>query len=196
MEMMKNWLTLRPSAVPAKKESTELTTKADFDRKVAEFRRASGKLESCRIDFVCAKMAEPFSVLFGRASAAEKFAVAKIEKIGMAKGAPSSSSLPALRSFDVSEFSFAAWRCPCCGNGSFVHCACGQNSCQAKVWRADDGRTYHTCEPGCGSVGEIGTLRSVQASAGGGGRIKPSAGSNRPTLPKAGTGGLLTHRKR
>lgn len=193
--MMKNWLTLKPAAVPAKKASSELTTKAEFDRKIAEFRRASGKLESCRIDFVCAKTAEPFSVLFERASAAERFAVAKIQKLGGAHAAPASSTLPALRSFDVNEFSFASWRCPCCGNGSFVHCACGQNSCQAKVWRADDGRAYHRCEPGCGSVGEIGTLRSVQASAGGGGHAKPHAGSRRPALPKAGSGGLLTHRK-
>ncbi|UPT88513.1 hypothetical protein HAP41_0000005325 [Bradyrhizobium barranii subsp. apii] len=58
---MKNWLTLKPAALPAKKASSELATKADFDRKVAEFRRASGKVESCRIDFVCAKTAEPFS---------------------------------------------------------------------------------------------------------------------------------------
>lgn len=193
--MMKNWLTLRPTAAPAKTASTQLSTKAEFDRKVAEFRRASGKLETCRIDFVCAKTAEPFSVLFDRASAGEQFAVARIEKIGTAKGAPSSSSLPALRSFDVSDFSFAAWRCPCCGSGSFVHCGCGQNSCQAKVRRADDGRLYHTCEPGCGSVGEIGTLRSVQASSGGGGHAKPQSGLKRPTLPKAGNGGLLTHRK-
>lgn len=193
--MMKNWLTLKPSALPAKKASSELAAKAEFDRKVAEFRRASGKLESCRIDFVCAKSAEPFSVLFDRASAAEKFAVAKIEKIGMTQAVSSPSSLPALRSFDVNEFSFIAWRCPCCGNGSFVHCACGQNSCQVKLWRADDGRTYHRCEPGCGSVGEIGTLRSVQVSTGGGGHIKPLAGSRRPALPKAGSASLLTHRK-
>ncbi len=193
--MMKNWLTLKAAGIPAKKASTDLATKAEFDRKVAEFRRASGKLETCRIDFVCAKTAEPFSVLFDRASAAEKFAVARIEKIGTAKSAPSSSYLPALRSFEVSDFSFAAWRCPCCGNGSFVHCPCGQNSCQAKVRRADDGRMYHTCEPGCGSVGEIGTLRNVQASSGGGGHAKPQSDLKRPTLPKAGNGGLLTHRK-
>lgn len=192
---MKNWLTLRPAALPAKKASSELTAKAEFDRKVAEFRRASGKLESCRIDFVCAKSAEPFRVLFDRASAAEKFAVAKIEKIVAARAAPSPTSLPALRSFDVNEFSFTAWRCPCCGNGSFVHCACGQNSCQAKIWRADDGRSYHKCEPGCGSVGEIGTLRSVQASAGGGGQTKSLAGSRRPALPKSDGASLLTHRK-
>jgi len=196
MEMMKNWLTLRPAASPAKKASTELTTKAEFDRKIAEFRRASGKLETCRIDFVCAKSAEPFSVLFDRASAAEKFAVKEIEKIGATKTSSSPTSLPALRSFDTNEFSFAAWRCPCCGNGSFVHCACGQNSCQAKVWRADDGRTYHKCEPGCGSVGEIGTLRNVQASAGGGGQNKSPAGTRRPALTKAGSASLLTHRKR
>lgn len=194
--MMKNWLTLKPPALAAKKISSELTTKTDFDRKVAEFRRASGKLESCRLDFVCAKTAEPFSVLFDRASAAEKFAVAKIEKSGATKASSSPSSLPALRSFDVSEFSFAAWRCSCCGNASFVHCACGQNSCQAKVWRADDGRTYHRCEPGCGSVGELGTLRSVQASTGGGGHVKLPAGSGRPALPKAGSASLLTYRKR
>jgi hypothetical protein len=194
MEMMKSWLTLRPTATPAKKPS-QLSTKAEFDRKVAEFRKASGKLEACRIDFVCAKTAEPFVVLFERLSAAEKFAVAKTEKIGVANAAPSSSSIPALRSFDVNDFSFAAWRCPCCGSGSFVHCGCGQNSCQAKVWRADNGRLYHRCEPGCGSVGEIGTLRSVQASAGGGGHVKPQSGSTRPTLPKADHAGLLTHRK-
>ncbi|UPT88511.1 hypothetical protein HAP41_0000005315 [Bradyrhizobium barranii subsp. apii] len=135
------------------------------------------------------------SVLFDRASAAEKFAVASIEKIGTAKAATAASSLPALRSFDVKEFSFAAWRCPCCGNGTFVHCACGQNSCQAKIWRADDGRSYHTCEPGCGSVGELGTLRSMQASTGGGGRAKLPSGSGRPALPKAGRASLLTHRK-
>lgn len=193
--MMKNWLTLKPAALPAKKASTETSTKAEFDRKVAEFRRTTGKLESCRLDFICAKTAEPFSALFDRASATEKFVVSKIEKIGAAKAAPSSSSRPALRSFDVSEFAFAAWHCPCCGNRSFVHCACGQNSCQAKIWRADDGRTYHRCEPGCGSVGEIGTLRSVQASTGGGGHTKSRADSPRPALPKAGSTSLLTHRK-
>ncbi|MBZ9944508.1 hypothetical protein LB533_25775 [Mesorhizobium sp. BR1-1-13] len=192
---MKNWLTLKPAALPAKAASSELATKADFDRKVAEFRRASGKLESCRLDFVCAKTGEPFCALFDRASAAEKFAVAKIEKIGVTIAAPSPISRPALRSFDANEFSFAAWRCPCCGSGSFVHCACGQNSCQAKVRQAGDGRMYHTCEPGCGSVGEIGKLRSVQANSGGGGYAKPQAGLKRPALPKAGNGGLLTHRK-
>ncbi|WP_461331241.1 hypothetical protein [Bradyrhizobium elkanii] len=192
---MKNWLTLRPAALPAKKASTEISTKAEFDRKVAEFRRASGKLETCRIDFVCAKTGEPFSVLFDRGSAAEKFAVAKVERIGVMKATPSPSSLPALRSFDVNEFSFASWRCPCCGSGSFVHCACGQNSCQANVWRADDGHTYHKCDPGCGSVGELGKLRSMQASAGGWGHGKSSAGSGRPALPKTGSAGLLTHRK-
>jgi hypothetical protein len=195
MEVMKNWLTLRPAAMPAKKASSALTSGAEFDCKIAEFRRASGKLESCRIDFVCAKTAETFSVVFDRASSAEKFAVAKVEKIGSTQATPASSSLPALRSFDVSEFLFAAWRCPCCGNGSFVHCACGQNSCQAKVRRADDGRMYHTCDPGCGSVGEIGTLRSLQASSGGGGRARLNSGHKRATLPKAGNGSLLTHRK-
>jgi|GEM_PF-2996542 len=161
---MKNWLVLRPSAVPVKAQARALTTTADFERKMAVFRKATGALETFRIGFVCAKTAEPFEVLFGRASPDEKFTVTTIEKRDSAAIGGAKSSVPTHRNFDIGAFSFVGWRCPYCASCDFVRCGCGQINCRWRPLREVAGRRLYKCEPGCGHEGELGTLVDIDAS--------------------------------
>ncbi|RVI30878.1 hypothetical protein CN207_07495 [Sinorhizobium meliloti] len=197
---MKNWLTTtKAPSVPAKAPAKAIASRAEFERKMAEFRRATGKLESCRIGFVCAKTAEPFDVEFGRASAAETFTVTAIEKraSSVSMSAMMAANVPAVRNFDIEAFSFAGWRCPCCGNSDFVRCSCGQINCRWRPMREVGGRRLYKCEPGCGTEGPLSTMHAIDAAEAAKGGAKPKALSAtvRPSLPASQVPRLLPRTK-
>lgn len=197
---MKNWLTTtKAPSVPAKAAAKAIASRAEFERKMAEFRRATGKLESCRIAFVCAKTAEPFDVEFGRASAAEIFKVTAIEKrnSSTSSSAMIAASAPAVRNFEIEAFSFAGWHCPCCGNGDFVRCGCGQINCRWRPMREVAGRRLYKCEPGCGAEGPLSTMHAIDAAEAVKSGTKHTALSAavRPSLPAAQVPRLLPRTK-
>ncbi|EGE59904.1 hypothetical protein RHECNPAF_178005 [Rhizobium etli CNPAF512] len=187
---MKNWLVPRPNAVPAKAPEKALTARTDFDRKMAAFRKATGALETFRIGFVCAKTAEPFDVLFGRASPDDKFAVTAIEKRGSGATGGAKSAAPSHRNFDIEAFSFAGWHCPYCASDTFVRCSCGQMNCRWRPLREVAGRRLYKCEPGCGQEGELVTMLDIDATPAVKAVTSPKA-SKAKALPAARPIGLL-----
>lgn len=196
---MKNWLSIRNESPPAKAQGTALASRADFDRKIAQFRKATGVLESCRIGFVCGKTGQRFETLFERASPAEKFKVAANETMTFSCSAVQSGKAQAQRRIDMDDFSLTKWRCFGCGVEDFIHCGvCGQNICRScPTWKVGN-REYSKCEPGCGSEGSLEPLDAIGTSAGTrrAGMAKAIAGPRGPKLPTGQSAPLLPGRRR
>ncbi len=66
--------------------------------------------------------------------------------------------------FNIEEFNFNGWYCPCCGYGKdepvefrFVRCGrCNEYVCGARVRRMPDGKIFFRCHDKCGHSGILG----------------------------------------
>jgi hypothetical protein len=69
-----------------------------------------------------------------------------------------------MRSFDIKDFDFAGWYCPCCGYGKgqivhsrFVHCGtCGEYVCGGKIRQMPNGTYHFSCHSRCRGGGVLG----------------------------------------
>ena len=126
------------------------------------------------IHFCCANTGDEFSVVFARASAAQKF---RIQSIKPPKH-PSAVKAGALRhqhlnAFDAHDFDVSGWHCTGCGHGSsnvptlFVKCpVCRRLVCGAKVISIQNGGQTFECTPDCGHSGAIaGEIATYEAAA-------------------------------
>lgn len=184
---MKNWLSPIPSKAPApaKADSTALS-RAEFDRKIASFRKASGVVETWRIGFLCAKTSQRFETLFERGSPTELFKIVSIDKLVPAFGAGKAGAPPRQANFPIEQFCFDRWRCAGCGADSFVRCCrCQLYYCNAFAEERRDG-TYSYC-PVCRGGGRTVPLQDLDAS-GAARRKSPQAeaGADRPRLTQTG----------
>lgn len=71
---------------------------------------------------------------------------------------------PGAESFDINEFDFTGWYCPCCGYAKdtpvrhrFIRCGrCHEYMCGARVKQLPDGKFYFRCHDRCGHSGVLG----------------------------------------
>lgn len=186
--MNKNWLTLRSEekAIAPDKKAQLAARQDDFARKVGALRKATGKLETRRLRFLCACTSGAFVAEFERDTPAELFRVARIEKEpagGQGNASFAAATRPAERVFDFGDFDTSGWHCPGCGNGGdiFVHCHCGNNVCKGRTKYLPGGREMFTCHPGCGSTGELQPYEKIHTE-----QPRPSTLTRgRPALPGA-----------
>ncbi len=67
-------------------------------------------------------------------------------------------------SFDIKDFDFTGWYCPCCGYGKgqlvhsrFVHCGtCGEYVCGGKIRQMPNGTYHFSCHSRCRGGGVLG----------------------------------------
>ena len=173
---------------PAAAEPKAVAERDAFAAKVAQFRRATGRLEACRVSYCCGKTRGAFEVIFERAGPSEQFVIAQINKIGASGGSSAeSAAIPVRRTFDVSEVSFAGWNCPYCGDRSSVYCPCGQNNCCGRPMRQVGFAALYKCEPGCGRESETRPLENLTASQDGrrAAMINGVAARSQAALPKS-----------
>lgn len=196
---MKNWLSpiSQKAPVPVKADSTALS-RAEFDRKVASFRKASGIKDSCQMTFLCSKTRRPFEVIFERESPHQLFEVAAIEHVAaVAKGA-SRSSPSSSRHFNIEAFSWDRWHCAGCAAESFILCGrCGTYYCDAYSELRDGAGARYGC-PACGHIGRIVTLQAIDTSDSRSNRKKPgtSTAPSQSALPRAPSTPLLPRGRR
>jgi hypothetical protein len=197
MEIMKNWLSPIPAkpAVPVKADSTALS-RAEFDRKIASFRKASGVVETWQIGFLCAKTSQRFETLFERGSPSELFRIASIDKLVPAFGPGKAGAPPAQANFPIEQFCFDRWRCAGCGAGSFIKCqTCQLYYCDAFAEERRDG-TYSYC-PKCRGGGRTVLLQDLDASgAARHRRPQIAAGADRPRLTQTASAPALPWQRR
>lgn len=131
----------------------------EFARKVAAFRKATGKPEQFVLQCACAVHDAGFSVLFERFGPQERFRIAAIEKDG---AAGDSSGVPRRKSIKVEEIDDAGWKCPHCGNaGGYVQCSgCNTIICGSSV-RSVPGADIFNCRVSCGRTGSLIPLEEV-----------------------------------
>lgn len=175
-----NWLKIMNSPPPAK-----LPSRAEFDRKVAQFRKANGITETYRVGFTCAHTLQAYEMVFERAGPGEAFAIVSMAAASPAKAVARFGELPPRRVLDLSEFDWTAWRCPGCQASSFVACGCGQINCDAHRQRRGEAHGLYKCEPGCGYEAGPSPLVTLSATEGG-------ANKARRALPAAGVHLLLS----
>jgi hypothetical protein len=183
--MSKNWLTHwaeGKESVPAQK-SALAARQSEFARKVEQLRIASGKIESRRVQFICARTSGQFHVDFERVNAKERFRIARIEKdlptTGFTKN--SGGNAQSELSFNVDELNIEGFRCPWCNTGDdFVHCgSCKQCVCFGGVTVRPDGTNWFVCHDGCGASGRP-ARRCFQVN---GSAAPRRAETGRPALP-------------
>jgi hypothetical protein len=69
--------------------------------------------------------------------------------------------VPEPQAYDMNEFDFTGWYCPCCGHGKgpgirFVRCArCREYICGGRITRVEGGQLFK-CHDGCGNSGILG----------------------------------------
>lgn len=197
---MANWLTLKTAALltkaPAKTPASVPATSAEFDRKVAAFRKAAGIIDTCRIPFFCAKFRQPFEVAFERPSPSDRFTITSIDRV-MA-GTAAAGKTPGLRNFNIDEFSLGNWYCAGCSARNFIRCEpCGVHYCNASAREVGDGSDYSEC-PCCGRGGWLTPLRKMSASDSCGRSAGPHglAGADRTRLARPQNAPLLPGRRR
>ena len=176
MVMTKNWLIKTDGKEPAAADRKKglASRQSSFAQKVQAMRVATGKVESRRVYFKCARTSGGFHADFERTNPAEKFKVARIEKeipatetSGFAASLAASFSAKRSRAnsaFDCSEMDTHGLHCPWCGaRGGFVHCQdCGENVCRGRTVTRSDGTDWFTCDPGCGATGTLAPLKKMQ----------------------------------
>lgn len=193
MVMSKNWLTNVSGgkiAVPGAK--TQLAARQDdFARKVQAMRVATGKIESRRVYFRCARTSGGFYADFERTTPAEPFRIARIEREAAAgtAAAGTGGGIKAARSstaFDYREFDTSGWYCPWCDiRGGFVHCHdCGENVCKARTAKRPDGTDWFTCTPVCGSTGTLAPADKIHGTAPPRHGLLGHRSGSTPALPK------------
>lgn len=121
--------------------------------------------ETRQLDFVCAKTARRFKVIYARINQSGKFtfreAVIPNDNMPLAiqKFAPGYQQIEKVQSFDANEFNHANWCCPHCGyNGDpiFIHCSdCKGQVCAGRI-EYYNGKSYFRCHDNCGGHGPIG----------------------------------------
>jgi hypothetical protein len=170
--MSKNWLTQwAEGKESAAGEKAQLAARqSEFARKVEQLRMASGKLESRKIHFMCARTGGQYYAAFERMNPASKFRIARIEKVMQemaSAGAAGAAKAPAVTSFNMGEFDWRELACPYCNNeDGFVRCSgCNQNVCQARTRMLPDGRTWFVCHESCGNSGETVPIHEVNGAA-------------------------------
>ena len=160
METMTNWL--KPYGKLPATRTTALPAKQDFDAKLAAFKKAHGFRERYTMVCHCSRHGRPFEVVFERACETERFTVSAVNKLTERAGGGDSAA-PQEKSFDVRQFNTSGWYCPWCSMRSWIHCHCGRNNCEYRFKQT--GGTRYTCEPGCGSTGDIAPMTEIAASA-------------------------------
>ena len=190
---MKNWLAPMPQKAPEPaKTDSAAQSRAEFDRKLASFRKASGIVETWRIGFLCAKTSHRFETLFERGSPTELFKIASIDKLVPAFGAGKAGAPPSQANFPIEQFCFDRWRCAGCDADSFVRCRrCKIHYCDAFAEERRDG-TYSYC-PVCRGGGRTVPMQDLDASettrrrnpqvANGADRQRLTQTGNPPALP-------------
>lgn len=157
---MTNWL--KPySKLPATK-ATALPAKQEFDAKLAAFKKAHGFRERYTMVCHCSRHGRPFEVVFERASETDRFTVSAVNKLAE-RASGGGSAAPLEKNFDAGKFNTSGWHCPWCSSLSWIHCHCGRNNCNYR--HKQTGGTRYTCEPGCGSIGELGTMTQITTTA-------------------------------
>lgn len=157
---MTNWL--KPYGKLPTTKPTVPAAKQDFDAKLAAFKKAHGFRERYTMLCHCSRFGRPFEVVFERENATDRFAIGGINKLGDHTGC-GSSVVPQDKRFDVNQFDTRGWHCPWCSAQNWIHCSCGRNNCEYRFRQT--GGTLYTCEPGCGSTGEVVTMTEIAASA-------------------------------
>jgi hypothetical protein len=139
---------------------------------VAAFRKATGKPETRTIPCRCAVTGRTFDIVFERFSPADRFQIARIEQDDAASdsadtGGGLSGRKPQLKTYDGTEFDWADYVCPHCGNRSgTVHCGdCQETVCAGRVHLFPDGMRSFACHDACGSIGTIKPTSHVHGAA-------------------------------
>jgi hypothetical protein len=143
----------------------------EFDRRVAEFRKARGLAETFRLTTFCQVQRAYFVTVYERYAKDELFEPVRMERCDSSRTASGSSGTY----FSVAVSDLGAWTC-LCGRTGYVVCNCRQISCRP----SDDG---WCCEPGCGASGPLSPLSSVSGSKDSNSKAL-SAGARGPLLPR------------
>lgn len=164
--MTNNWLTKfdQSKQIATTKKAQLAAQQKSFAQKVQALRAATGKIESRRVHFRCARTSGGFYADFERMNPGERFRIARIERdvpaAGKSAGFMAGIGLKPARAdtaFDHREFDTSGWYCPWCNlHGIFVHCgACGENVCKARTTTRADGEEWFICTPACGNAGTL-----------------------------------------
>jgi hypothetical protein len=161
---MKSLLSIIRSAAPAKAEAKP-AARADFDRRLAAFRKANGIVDRCQIGFVCSRTGGRFECEFERGAPGELFALVSTRKQGGGFAA-GRGARDERRAFNVDELDLSRWACPCCNATSWVHCQCGTNGCDPRPDHNTSVSLYKC--PGCGLASRTVPLTRIETRQGGG----------------------------
>lgn len=181
---MKGLLSIIRRAVPATPEAKP-AARADFDRRLAAFRKANGIVDRCSIAFVCSRTGLRFESLFERGAPGELFAPASTRVCGDNAAA---AEAPRARVFSVDELDLSGWACPGCRSANFVHCHCGTNGCDPRPQHNASAGIYRC--PGCGLETRTVPLTLIETRQGGSIRGHAKAAQLRGAQP----GSLLTRK--
>jgi hypothetical protein len=185
MEIMKGLLSIIRRAVPATPVAKP-AARADFDRRLAAFRKANGIVDRCHIGFVCGRTGLRFESLFERGAPSELFALASTHMCG--SGNAAAAVAPCARVFSVAELDLSGWACPGCKSANFVHCQCGINGCDPRPQHNASVGLYRC--PGCGLETRTVPLTRIETRQGGSIRAHAKAAQLRGAQPRS----LLTRK--
>lgn len=131
----------------------------EFARKLAAFRKSTGKSERFVLPCACAVQDAGFIVLFERVDPNDKFRITAIETEPVRSTA---NGTPHPRILNPDDIDTGGWRCPHCGDTSgFVLCGrCRMVICGRSV-RSVAGTEEFACRPSCGATGSLGPLLEV-----------------------------------
>jgi hypothetical protein len=193
-----NW-TGASSASTSGKESQKL----NFEDKLANLRKATGRPETVEVPMRCAITGQRAMFVYTRLHAKEKFTLArtiKADKTQRAGGGFFEGLLSRRQSatqYDVDQFDSAGRTCPWCGNTRFVvDCpACHEATCGGTIRFLPNGEEQHHCHPDCGHVALLKTATQISGGKPSrrgliddGGHAKPALASPRKrvqALPKS-----------
>lgn len=152
--MTGKWLK-RPSndLVPARKPDKPVLQGDEFNRRVAQFMRDKGIVESFCVTIFCRVHEKFYITTFERRGPGELFKRVSVEPLQPSSGR-GIAALSAKQAFNIEDV--ADWECPC-GAGSWVNCSCGRISCNAD-------REWWRCYPGCGAHGNLEPARTITGS--------------------------------
>jgi hypothetical protein len=182
MEVMKGLLSVFRKALPAKPAAT--AARDEFDRRLADFRKASGVMESCIIGFMCGRTRRPFEFRFERGSRAELFTLVSVRKPEGGAATAARAAPRAGRALNLAEFDSSGWACPFCRAQTFVRCRCGINCCDPRAHQTEHG--LFTCAA-CGLETPTVPLTMIETRRDGGIRSQSKAAQ----LPRPQAAGVL-----
>lgn len=159
-------------ALPAQQDGAPVVARGDFNKRIAEFKKARGLAETFQLTTFCQVRRQYFTTFFERYGPGELFKPVRKDVTDLKLSRTGSLSGGFLQ---VGTSELGGWEC-ICGRGNFVKCSCGVTSCMP---------TEHewSCNPGCGAAGNLTPLHSISGSKGSAAaRLFKSA--NLPLLPK------------